>query len=147
LSTIYCPYRKEHVAAQPEEVVRLNLLTTMTERLGYPTSCIVIEKALSQLPHLTTSSLSLPNRRVDILVYTNIEGDGLIPLLLIECKAVPLNHKTLQQVAGYNHYIGAPFICVANADQLFMGWVDKKLKSYQYIDFLPTYKELWAWIK
>lgn len=114
----------------------------MTEQWGYPACSIVVEKALSQLPHLSTHSGRLPDRRVDILVYSKAEDIGLIPLLLIECKAVPLKQGALQQVAGYNHYIGAPFISVANGEQLFMSWRDKATKSHRLIDFLPHYNEL-----
>lgn len=143
MSTIYCPYRKEHVVAQPEEVVRQSLLKVMTKRLGYPPGYIVVEKALSQLPHSSSNARrGVPDRRVDILVYTNSPDDGLAPLLLVECKAVPLKHTALQQVAGYNHYIQAPYISVVNNEQVFMGWYDKSEKKYRYIDFLPTYEQL-----
>lgn len=143
MNDIYCPFRKEHVAAQPEEVVRQNLLGLMTEKLGYPKGCIVIEKALSQLPHLPVSlRKGAPDRRVDILVYRNHPEKGLVPLLLIECKAVPLKHAALQQVVGYNHYVGAPYVAIANADRLFMGWHEGVNRELRTIDFLPTYQEL-----
>lgn len=143
MSFIYCPFRKERVAAQPEEVVRQSLLKLMTEQLGYPPGGIVVEKALSQLPHLSLKgSRNLPDRRVDILVYMPNGSDGLVPLILIECKAVPLKHTALQQVAGYNHYIKAPYISVANAEQMFTGWYDEKSKGYRYVDFLPDFASL-----
>lgn len=116
----------------------------MTEQLGYPAGAILVEKALSQLPHLSASGRSLPDRRVDILVYTNAGIKGLVPLLLLECKAVRLKQAALQQVAGYNHYIGAPFIAVANAEHFFMGWRDLKGASHT-IDFLPSYAQLSAY--
>jgi len=145
LSTLFCPYRREHLTAQPEELIRQSLLKAMTEQLGYPTGAILVEKALSQLPHLSASGRSLPGRRVDILVYTNAGLKGLVPLLLIECKAVRLKQAALQQVAGYNHYIGAPFIAVANAEQIFMGWQDLVKGASRTIDFLPSYAQLLAY--
>lgn len=142
MSTIYCPYRREHVVVQPEETVRQQLLHIMTSQLGYPPGCIVVEKALSQLPHLSLKDVNLPDRRVDILVYTNVNGVGLTPLLLIECKAVPLKPAALQQVAGYNHYIQAPFIAVANSDKVFCGWQSPSTKKYEFVEFIPNYRDL-----
>ncbi|MEM1282760.1 MAG: type I restriction enzyme HsdR N-terminal domain-containing protein [Chlamydiota bacterium] len=143
MSTLYCPFRKVNIAAQPEEIVRQHLLQLMTERLGFPSGHIVVEKALKQLPHMSLSDRkNLPDRRVDILVYKNDQDKGLVPLLLIECKAVPLKHTALQQVAGYNHYIGAHYISAVNEKQVFMGWYNSKEGRYQTVDFLPTYEEL-----
>ncbi|MEC7839957.1 MAG: type I restriction enzyme HsdR N-terminal domain-containing protein [Chlamydiota bacterium] len=143
MSKLFCPFRNEYVAAQPEEIVRQRLLKTMVEDLGYPKSCIVVEKALNQLPHLSQKNIQIPDRRVDIFCYTKDQNSkNLVPLLLVECKAIPLSPKTLQQVSGYNHFVGAPFIAVANAESCFTGWVDLHSQQLQFIDFLPYYREL-----
>lgn len=141
-STIYCAVRKDFVADQPEERVRQALITKMTGELGFPKSTIGVEKALSQMPHIT--SVDVPLRRADIVCFAkgiHPEYD-LYPLLLIECKAVPLNAKVLQQVAGYNLYMKAPFVCVANLSEVKTGWLDRKSGNYQYIDTLPSYEKL-----
>jgi len=143
VNKLFCPFRNESVVAQPEEIVRQRLLSLMTQQLGYPKSYIVIEKALDQLPHLQHQNIQIPDRRVDILCYTkNKNEEGLTPLLLIECKAIPLQPKALQQVSGYNHFVGAPFVSVANADKLFTGWINAETQKFQFIDFLPYYKDL-----
>ena len=116
-SKIHCQIRKELVAAQPEELVRQNLIHQMVHRLGYPPSGIVIEKGLRQMPHLTlTNQANIPQRRADIVVFaTGIHPQhDLYPLLLIECKATKLTPKVINQVVGYNHYLQAYFVAIAN---------------------------------
>lgn len=145
MQTLYCPFRKESVLAQPEEIVRQKLLVLMTEQLGYPRECLVIEKALSKLPHLQNYNKPLPRRRVDILCYSRQSASevfALKPLLLIECKAIPLDPGAFQQASGYNYYIGAPFIAIANESQIFHGWRDLSTGKFCYSDFLPFYKDL-----
>lgn len=114
----------------------------MTEKLGYPKEFVVVEKALSQLPHIATLPVELPDRRVDILVYCKSSKEGLLPLLLIECKAIALSPSALLQVGGYNHYIQAPFTAIANQEGIFTGWYDREKQEYLSVDFLPCYEEL-----
>lgn len=144
MKTIYCPLRQIHVAAQPEELVRQRIIDRMINQLGFPKSGLAVEKALSQLPHLQQSGLDLPSRRVDIISYaTGIHPEfSIYPLLVVECKAIEMSEKVLQQVAGYNHFIGAPFVCIANEDQLFTGWHEGSSGKYRFVDFLPPYQEL-----
>ncbi|MEI6531687.1 MAG: type I restriction enzyme HsdR N-terminal domain-containing protein [Chlamydiota bacterium] len=104
--TIFDPYRGRLVVETPEEIVRQSCLKLMVEELGYPSSLIAVEKSLKEL--LKTSKP--PLRRADILVFS-LSGE---PLLLIECKAVPLTLAMQRQVRGYNYYIKAPFIALIN---------------------------------
>ncbi|MGE0198236.1 MAG: type I restriction enzyme HsdR N-terminal domain-containing protein [Simkaniaceae bacterium] len=128
---VYDRIRKKWVEATPEELVRQKLLTFMIEKLGYPKHSLSVEKKLSEV----ADGYRLPNRRLDILCF---ETQTLRPLLLIECKAVPIHKKMLAQVMGYNAYIGAPFICLANQDSIFLGWRDQD----RIQEGLPTYSEL-----
>ncbi len=134
---LYDPIRKLWVAAEPEEYVRQALIKRMVSTLGYPESRIGVEKALGQLPHLTDKG-ALPDRRLDLICY----AEDFSPLLLVECKAVALTDKVMQQLIGYNNYVAAPFIAAVNKEQIKMGWWDFSSKSYQFIDWLPTYREL-----
>jgi hypothetical protein len=109
--------RKKWLIATPEERVRQKILLHLTEELGYPSHAIVIEKKLSELPHLYGQKV--PDRRLDILCFESVE---LRPLLLIECKSVSLQEKMLSQVMGYNAFIGAPLICLANEREFLLGW-------------------------
>ena len=144
MKTIRCAIRKVSVAAHPEELVRQELLSLMTAQLGYPSSLIAVEKELALLPHLKLNPSEIPDRRADILCFgKGIHPDfELYPLLLVECKAVTINSKVINQVVGYNHFVKSYFIGVANQEEIRTGWYDNSLKRYQFVPFLPTYQEL-----
>ena len=143
---IYCPTRKEWVAALPEEYVRQRFLQHMMVDRGYPASLIVVEKSLRQLPHLNVdTTASIPRRRIDIMCFAkdpgNCKGD-LTPLILVECKAVALTKKVISQVVGYNHFIQARFIVVVNQDEMRTGFYDVALGEYNFINHLPSFEDL-----
>lgn len=120
------------LSEKPEESLRLQLVEKMIS-LGYPKELLSIEKQLDQLPHISSSFL--PKRRIDILAYTERKGT-FFPLLMIECKAVPFQKKHLQQLLGYNSFVQAPFIALANYDHFL--WISDE-KMYHY---LPSFLEL-----
>lgn len=100
---------------------------------------IAVEFPLDKLPHLQGKGLVIPERRADIICFT--KGDeGLRPLLMVECKAVPLTEKVLQQVTGYNYYVQARHVAIVNDDELKMGW--REDGAYRFVDFIPRYEEL-----
>jgi hypothetical protein len=119
----------------PEEKVRQQLLEFMQKHLEYPKEMIAIEKSLSAFPHLQGQKVS--NRRVDIAVFSKKQME---PLLVIECKAVPINDKAFDQIIGYNHLIKAPFIALANQKGVITLIHDGK--CYQRFDGLPDYNYL-----
>lgn len=137
---VYCPIRTAWVKSTPEEKVRQQLLFQMI-RLGYPANHITVERKIKELPHLGIASTSFPNRRIDILCYaTGLHPDvPLYPLLLIECKAVPLTKAVMRQVAGYNFFVGALFYAVANEKSVS---VNGKNQQEQIWERLPSYAEL-----
>jgi hypothetical protein len=116
----------------------------MVDELGFPAGCIAVEKALKQMPHLALSDQQMPDRRVDIACFAKgiHPKHELYPLLVIECKAVPLTSQVVKQVTGYNHYLQSYFIAIANADELRTGWFDHSKQSYEFVHYLPTYAEL-----
>jgi hypothetical protein len=132
---IYDSIRKKWVDALPEEVVRQKILSHLVNQLGYPTHAIVVERKLSELPQV--SEKKVPSRRIDILC---LESETLHPLLLIECKAVALQEKMFAQALGYNAYIKAPLICLANDEGFLLRWEnDSSIKERNQ---LPTYESL-----
>ena len=149
MNKINCRIRKEWVVATPEEGVRQKLLHHMIEDLGYPSSHIALEKALNQMPHLKLSQGTIPNRRTDIVCFAEkIHPEhALYPLLVVECKAVILNGKVINQVLGYNHFLGAYFIAIANHQEIKTGWYDNSHKNYRFVNHLPSYAELREAIK
>lgn len=144
---LFCAIRKTWVAALPEEIVRQRLISHMVRDLSFPLPYLAVEQGLAQLPHMALKDLkAIPNRRVDLLCYgKEIHPQyPLYPLLVVECKAVPLTSKVLNQVAGYNHFLQAYFIAVANETEMRTGWYDVKKSSYQFVNGLPSYTALLA---
>jgi len=133
------------VSALPEETIRHHILNHMIERLGYPPSLIVVEKALRQLPHLSVNDRQqVPDRRADIICFAKgVNGQhDLYPLIAIECKAIPLVPRMIKQIIGYNHFVRACFIALANASEIRTGWYDPTKGDYQFIPYLPSYDSL-----
>lgn len=119
---------------KPEEDLRIQLVEKMIT-LGFPKELISIEKQLDQLPNI--ESLSFPKRRIDILAYREKNGE-LLPLLMIECKAIAFQQKHLQQVIGYNSFVQAPFIALANFENFL--WFS--LGDTKFHHHIPSFFEL-----
>lgn len=142
-SQLYCLIRKEPVAPLPEERVRQRLLQYMISELGFPAPLITVEQPIRLIPGLDVSySRRVPDRRADIVCFAKNKDQALVPLLLVECKAVPLTSKVINQVLGYNHFVRSRFIALVNQDEIRMGWYDEKKGGYEFIDFLPSYASL-----
>ncbi len=124
------PIRKGYFQSTPEEEVRQWLIYQLVEHLGYPTTCIAIEKQIQYLKR---------KKRFDILVYTNGK-----PIMLIECKApqIKLNQKTLNQIGEYNFALKVPYLMVTNGKQHLVCKANLEKKSFQFLDAIPTYKSL-----
>ena len=139
IKKLYDPFRNIFVEANPEEVIRQKILHYLVSTLHYPKEMMVIEKQLSELPHLQEQVGQAPKRRLDILCYALL-FEKLVPLLLLECKGVPLQREMLPQVMGYNSYIQAPFFALVNGEEILLGWKEKE--EYRYIDYIPSYENL-----
>ena len=139
IKKLYDPFRNIYVESNPEEVIRQKILHHLISNLHYPKEMMVIEKQLSELPHIQQQVGQAPKRRLDILCYTLL-FEKLVPLLLLECKATPLHKKMLSQVMGYNSYIQAPFFALVNGEEIMLGWKEKE--EYRYIDYIPSYEKL-----
>lgn len=144
-----CIVRKEWVAATPEERVRQRLLAEMIASLGYPEGWISVEQQLCDLVPPDQRHCQVPKRRADILCYsTHLRPDGALrPFILIECKAVALNEVVFRQVLGYNRYLGAPFVCLANGSRTLLGWQESKSSPYRFRHDLPSYEQLLAFYR
>lgn len=97
----------------------------MIDELGFPKGLISVEKGLG-------------GRRTDIVCYTK----EMRPLLLIECKAGELGMAAASQAFGYNDTIKAPFICLANSEEIKTFWQEQD--QIASVPFLPPYIELYA---
>jgi hypothetical protein len=146
LEKIFDPIRKIWVADLPEERVRQKLLWEMTEILQYPRELLSIEKELQSLVFFQDKKFPAEQRRVDILCFAKDlhPKHSLYPLLLIECKAIKLTEKVIEQVLGYNHYIQACFVCIVSPEEIFTYWHDERTKRFERVSFLPSYPELFS---
>lgn len=109
----------------------------MIDSGGYPKGLIGVELSLSSLPHLIESKSKLPRRRADIIVFSS---NTHLPLVLVECKAVPLNDATISQAVGYNLFVKAPFIILANETEVKTGTYNGV--TWVFNPGLPNYKSL-----
>lgn len=142
---IYCSVRKKWVLSTPEERVRQQLIHNMVA-VGYPLSTLAVEKELRQMPHLALREHSqFPDRRADIICFSkNIHAQhALYPLVLVECKATKtLSLPVIQQAIGYNHFIGAYYIVIANDRQVKTGSYNPLQRQYVFSDRLQPYQVL-----
>lgn len=111
----------------------------MIHKLGYPKSLLSVEKSLSEIAHINFKKDDIPNRRVDIVCFSQ---KWATPLLLIECKKEIINQKSLRQLIGYNTYVQAPFIAAASQSDLIMGCYSLQDKAYKFYKGLLSYKTL-----
>lgn len=141
---LICPIRKTAVGSLPEERIRVQLLCDLIDKLGYPSNSLTVEKELAQIPHLRSMGGKLPKRRADIICFAKgiHPSEELYPLLLIECKAVKLTPKMVNQVVGYNHYLKACYIALINHEEIRTGWFDRSTQTYQFVSYLPTHAQL-----
>lgn len=138
---IFDPVRKLWVAALPEELVRQRLLRSMLQHLGFSRAHIAVEKELRQLPGISPTH-KLPERRVDVVCFSpEISVDkSLAPLLLIECKEKNARESAIEQLLGYNAYVQAPFIGLADEEGVRLAYNTEE--GWEWIPFLPSYREL-----
>lgn len=106
-------------------------------KLGYPEHLLAVEKSLKELA--SGIHTQVPRRRVDIVCFSQ---GSMKPLLMIECKAEAFTSAALYQVIGYNRFVEASFIAIANGAQILTGWYDAQEKQYRFIETLPSYQEL-----
>jgi len=121
--------RKKHVLLTPEEWVRQHVIHYLIEEKKFPAGLIEIEKQIS---------LFNTNKRVDILV----RNKNLMPLLLIECKAmdVALTQNEINQLARYQITLQAPLCMLTNGiNHLVMKLEAEKVV---FLPELPIYHEI-----
>ncbi len=135
LNKIFDGFRNTWVERTPEEVVRQAFLHKITQELGYPKELVVVEKELSELPHLKTRNV--PIRRVDILCYGRSPEGTLFPLLLVECKK-EMTKGDEQQLLGYNAFVQAPFFALVAQKNIFFA----SAKTNKLFSSFPSYQEL-----
>jgi len=129
------PLRRRYVAITPEEWVRQHLLRYLQEACGYPASRISVEKKLT---------LNGMTRRADAVVYDR----DIKPWMVIECKApeIGLNQTVLDQAAGYNTVLKAPFLAVCNGTDLLLAQLDFARGQHRFLEGWPNWPEAPDWL-
>lgn|GEM_PF-889528 len=136
--SFFDPLRERVIRNAPEEVVRQAVLQKMIGEFRFPKAYLAVERALSDF---AKNPEGIPNRRLDIVAYTKSEGK-LTPLLIVECKAVILQEKMLDQIFGYNHFVQAPFVALVNQKQTIFGQYDTHSNSYTLTRGFCSYDSL-----
>lgn len=132
---IFDPVRSKWIAAFPEERVRQELLKKMIEQLGFPRAHLAVEKELKELSRQSNLT-TIPERRIDIVCF----APDFSPLLLVECKEKLIFESASLQLMGYNQYVDAPFLLLADACELRFSF--QSVKEQKWLSFLPRYKDL-----
>ena len=125
---IFDKFRKKYVVLTPEEWVRQNFITFLTEEKKYPNTLIGIEKEFK------INNLS---KRFDILVF---DKSGL-PNIIVECKApqIKITQDTFDQIARYNLNFDAKYVIVTNGLEHFFCSLDHINKKYNFLRDIPAY--------
>jgi len=130
---LFCSIRKRWVTATPEEMVRQDVLTHLTNDFGCPPHLIAVEHSMARCVRRKS-----PLRRVDILCYS-VDSAECVPFLLIECKAQTPRRQALFQLSGYNFFMKASFQAVAWPGHIML-FSSSDFQIYSPISTMPTYK-------
>lgn len=129
--TIFDPVRKKRVALTPEEGVRQQLISLLSEKYGYPVHLMSCEYAVK---------INKLKYRGDLVVFDNMAQ----PVLLAECKApgVAIKRETFEQILRYNTSLKVKYLLITNGNETYLARYDQNTSRYVYIDMIPKYDEL-----
>jgi hypothetical protein len=144
---LYDPLRRLWVRATPEERVRQSLILSMVCHWGYSFALLSSEVSSQSLYAL----LGLPpqhhfQRRIDLVYFHKTIEGNLLPLILIECKAVRISQGVFDQVIGYHRHWQCPLLSVVNEQEIYTGYSNSELGGYDFFRGFPTYKQLSAYV-
>ena len=128
---IFDGVRKKYVTLTPEEWVRQHFIEYLVHEKEVPRSLIAVEMSLKY--HKL-------NKRSDIVVYSKSGA----PALIVECKAphIKINQNVFDQIARYNLALQVPYLVVTNGMEHFCCLIDREVRNYRFLDFLPDYEQI-----
>ena len=131
-NTIWDIIRRKYVALTPEEWVRQHFVHFLVEHKGYPASLLANEVALT---------LNGTSRRCDTVLYDRT----LSPRMIIEYKAphIPITQKVFDQICRYNLVFRVDYLIVSNGLSHYCCRMDYAHQSYQFLQDVPAYGELY----
>jgi len=128
---VYDSLRQQFVRLTPEEYVRQQFVSFLTEHKAYPSS---------RLANEITIDLGNVRKRCDTVLYDNY----LQPLMIIEYKSpfTGISQKTFDQIARYNLVLQVPWLIVSNGIQHFCCRIDPEKNEYVFINEIPEHGKL-----
>lgn len=126
---VLCQIRRKKLVLTPEEWVRQHAIHYLIKKKHVPQGLIASELGIK---------IHTLGRRCDIVVY----GKDKKIKILVECKApeVPINEKTLHQIAHYNASIGADYLWLTNGLKHYYIFINRNLQRLEYIEELPDFE-------
>ncbi len=131
INYIFDRFRKKYIKLTPEEWVRQNLLSYLVEERGFPSSRIVVEKALF---------VNNLYKRADFLVYDSYNR----PLLLAECKSylIELTNDVFSQISSYNIHFKVEYLLVSNGLKHYCCRLDFNSAEIIFLKDIPDYNKI-----
>lgn len=132
---IFDRLRHKWLKLTPEEWVRQNFISWLTEYLHYPISLIAVEIGIT---------LNNTSRRCDTVVFSSDNR----PLMIIEYKApsVAISQPTFDQIVRYNMVLHTPFLVVSNGIRHYCCQIDYTTDSYSFLPYIPDYRDIFSLI-
>ena len=130
---VFDPLRKKNVILTPEEWVRQNFVSYMTNQLGYPQSLMANERAIT---------LNNTRRRCDTVVYDLYAK----PMVIVEYKApeIDITKEVFDQIVRYNMVLHARCLIVSNGLSHYCCIIDYNNSTYKFLKEVPTFAQLTA---
>lgn len=131
------PIRQKLIYITPEETVRQQAVSYLTDGLSVPKDMIVIEQHLSHYGIKT-------NKRADIVIHKPDRDGFMQPVAVIECKApdVPLDLKAREQMLTYCDLISADFAMLTNGVEEYCYRYNHSTGNYEDIVKLPAFTDM-----
>ncbi len=128
---IFDTIRKKMVVLTPEEWVRQNFISYLTEYKEFPASLMAVE---------TKVNINGLSQRADIVSFNKQRK----PVFVVECKAphIKITNKVFDQVARYNIQLKTRLICVTNGINHYCALLSKDGRQYNFLEDIPFYKQL-----
>ncbi len=128
---VFDPLRKKNVILTPEEWVRQNFVSYLTNNLGYPQSLMANETAIT---------LNDTRRRCDTVVY-DLHAK---PMVIVEYKAPEINitQEVFDQIVRYNMVLHARCLIVSNGLSHYCCIIDYNNLTYKFLKEVPTFAQL-----
>lgn len=131
------PIRQKLIYITPEETVRQQAISYLTDALSVPKDVIVVEQHLSHYGVKT-------NKRADIVIHKPDKDGFMQPIAVIECKApdVPLDLKAREQMLTYCDLISADFAMLTNGVEEYCYRYNQSTGNYEDIVKLPAFTDM-----